>query len=365
LTSIHYADDVWNRFYYDADQRRYAMEDSNGLSYFTWDTNGLNLLEERDSEGAVVAEYTHGHTPIEGIGSVTAIRQVTPDGTYYMYPAYDHRGTVAKLCKRKALDGYYNLYPYTNAWGQNPTYTENGPTPRMQYQSNWIWLTDSPNRNLFLTPTRIYHAGLGRFVQRDPIGFADGPNLYAYVQNIPIGLVDPRGEALFLTVVIAVGVAAILYGAIRVISTWIMDENARSNDKDCGMLQKAIMKRGWTPLETDFKVGSTKQRMICRYLMDCTSYGALGVVAERAGQWATVPPAGTSGSGPVAGGGSDVVVGGYTAAANELDGGCNGPKRIRANVTVLEMCAPMKPDGPPPPRPSWWHGVKRIFTWSW
>ena len=33
-----------HQFYYDAILRRHAMQDSDGLRYFTWDSNGMNLL---------------------------------------------------------------------------------------------------------------------------------------------------------------------------------------------------------------------------------------------------------------------------------------------------------------------------------
>jgi hypothetical protein len=46
---IKYPDATVNYFWYDAMQRRYALRDSAGLSYFTWDRNGLDLLAERDA----------------------------------------------------------------------------------------------------------------------------------------------------------------------------------------------------------------------------------------------------------------------------------------------------------------------------
>ena len=40
-----------------------------------------------------------------------------------------------------------------------------------------------------------YHAGLGRFMSRDPIGEAGGPNLYAFVGNNPLNWWDRLGNS--------------------------------------------------------------------------------------------------------------------------------------------------------------------------
>ncbi len=40
---------------------------------------------------------------------------------------------------------------------------------------------------------RDYNPSLGRYIQKDPIGFRGGINLYAYVQNNPVNYTDPSG----------------------------------------------------------------------------------------------------------------------------------------------------------------------------
>jgi RHS repeat-associated protein len=47
---------------------------------------------------------------------------------------------------------------------------------------------------LYYMRARYYDSRVGRFISEDPIGFAGGDtNLYAYVQNDPVSLVDPEG----------------------------------------------------------------------------------------------------------------------------------------------------------------------------
>jgi len=163
VSAIAYKTGVANYFYYDAELRRYAIEESTGLRYFTWDENGMNLLCERDAAGAVVAEYAHGETPINGIGSLTAAKKADGGSTYYQYPVYDHRGTVMRLTD--AEGSVTATYEY-DAWGNALQAADSPAGNRFRYQSNWRALRDSGS-GLLLSPTRVYDATLGRFLQRD------------------------------------------------------------------------------------------------------------------------------------------------------------------------------------------------------
>jgi RHS repeat-associated protein len=50
-----------------------------------------------------------------------------------------------------------------------------------------------PETGLYYFKNRYYDPVHGRFITRDPAGMADGPNLYAFVNNNPVNNVDPLG----------------------------------------------------------------------------------------------------------------------------------------------------------------------------
>jgi len=190
VTVIKYPNAQENKFYYDALLRRYAMEDSSGLSYFTWDSNGMNLLCERDAAGSVIAYYTHGYAPVNGIGSGVGQKLVQGGTTYHEWDAgRDHRGSVYKRVDANGnISGNFNY----DAWGVPLQEDETGAETRFRYQPNWIKLKDDPEGDTYLSPTRPYKAGLGRFLGRDAEAVLAGGYFYCYDQ--PTVLADNDGR---------------------------------------------------------------------------------------------------------------------------------------------------------------------------
>ena len=50
-----------------------------------------------------------------------------------------------------------------------------------------------PETGLYYYRARHYDPTLGRFLQPDPIGYADGLNMYEYVGSDPVSFTDPLG----------------------------------------------------------------------------------------------------------------------------------------------------------------------------
>ena len=51
---------------------------------------------------------------------------------------------------------------------------------------------------LFYMRARYYDPEVGRFINKDPIGFLGGLNIYAYVENNPVNHIDPEGLEVLL-----------------------------------------------------------------------------------------------------------------------------------------------------------------------
>ena len=66
---------------------------------------------------------------------------------------------------------------------------------------------------LYYVRARYYDPDLGRFLSRDPLGYAAGANLYLYAGGNPAVHTDPDGEFVFALAALALAAAAVYAGA--------------------------------------------------------------------------------------------------------------------------------------------------------
>jgi len=143
--------------------------------------DGSAVVQEYVVVGSWVldAEYVHG------LGTDNVLT-ITRDGSTWYYH-YDGLGSVTELTD--STGALAQAYEY-DAWGIPTIYdpTSSIGNPYLYTGRRW----DAPI-SLYYYRARHYNPATGRFIQPDPIGYDDGPNLYTYVSNSPTVFVDPTG----------------------------------------------------------------------------------------------------------------------------------------------------------------------------
>ncbi len=150
-------------------------ETAAGPTVYLYD--GMNLLEEVDSSGNVLARYTQSGLIDEPLSE---LRSGT---TSY----YEQDGINAVSSLSNSAGALANTYTY-DSFGKLTASTGTVVNP-FRYTSREL----DPETGLFNFRARYYDPSLGRFVSEDPIGFHAGVNFYDYVLNRPTVFLDPAG----------------------------------------------------------------------------------------------------------------------------------------------------------------------------
>src|SRR5437870_2546683 len=141
--------------------------------------DGMNVLEEVDNSGNVLARYTEGgmDEPFAELRSGTI--------SYYEQDGID---SVTSLTNSAgALANSYTFDSFGKLTGSTGTLINPFQYTGREFDSE---------TGLHFYRARYYDQTMGRFLSEDPLEFAgDGPNFYAYTLNNPVNYVDPMGTS--------------------------------------------------------------------------------------------------------------------------------------------------------------------------
>ncbi len=179
LTSVVLPDGTEIEYVYDGFNRRVQKRVNDQVAASWLYQDGLNPVAELDASGTVVTRFvygTRGHVPDYMIRNGEVFRIIT-----------DARGSARMVINRSN--------------GQITQIIYYGPFGEVYYDSTPGYQPFGFAGGLYDTQTGLVHFGardydpeVGRWISKDPVLFVGGQtNLYTYVDNDPVSLVDPSG----------------------------------------------------------------------------------------------------------------------------------------------------------------------------
>ena len=184
--------------------------------YLYW---GDQCVEERapnSDEDTVLRQYVWGQY-IDELVQQREYNPSDPESYEDLYPLHDLRNTTVALTHSSQriletydTDAYGNTIIHKSCGNDGAWFTdddETGQNPLCPFI--YTGRRYDPETKLYYYRARHYNPQLGRFIQRDPIGYAGGLNLYEYAGSNPTINVDPYGEELVTILLIG----AVVLGA--------------------------------------------------------------------------------------------------------------------------------------------------------
>ena len=166
-------------FSYDALGRRNQL--TTAVTNTTYQYDGLNIAETWfDGLTGQASTYLSG-LGLDELFSFTFWNGVTNTNDSVLRDPLN--STVAVTDSSQALQDQYTYDPYGNT-------SDSGGSSGNPFQFTG---RENDGNGLYYMRGRYYAPAIGRFISRDPAGFAGGFNLYAYADDSPTNVSDPMG----------------------------------------------------------------------------------------------------------------------------------------------------------------------------
>ena len=158
--------------------------------------DGNRVIQERDGSNTVLVTYTRGldlSGTLEGAGGIGGFLARTHPGNHHFYYHSDANGNVTAIINQSTnLVAQYRYDPFGNLVAQTGPLAEGN---LYRFSSKEFHQASG----LYYYGYRFYDPNLQRWLNRDPSGTKDGPNLHAFCHNRPVKAVDAWGLALLTT----------------------------------------------------------------------------------------------------------------------------------------------------------------------
>ena len=184
-------------FVYDGKARRRIRTEASWQSG-AWVTNqtfryiydGQRVIQERDANNTVLVTYTRGldlSQSLDGAGGIGGLLARTHPGNKHFYYHADANGNVTAIVNQnQTLVAQYRYDPFGGLVSQS------GPLAELNLY-RFSSKEYHPPSGLYYYGYRFYDPNLQRWLNRDPSGTKDGPNLFAFCHNGPINGFDAWG----------------------------------------------------------------------------------------------------------------------------------------------------------------------------
>ena len=193
-TQAHFTVDSTYGYTYDYRTRRIARDENGqktdivflgGTSVMEFEGAGNGAAPNRAAGTVPTVEYIRGSDLGGGIGGI--LYSLRPDDNQIPQPSftwYNNRGDVVAKTGSDGTLTYQAAYEAFGSRTQEEGETEDRQRANTREETAWGGLYEN---------MRWRDLETGTYLTRDPAGFVDGPNLYAYVRQNPWTKFDPHG----------------------------------------------------------------------------------------------------------------------------------------------------------------------------